>query len=277
MCRLFGFRSCVPSPVHPSLVTVRNSLLHQSHEHKDGWGIASYGDGEQPVVAHGLGPAHADPDFEAVSNRVAARTVIAHVRLASVGAVERRNTHPFLHGRWSFVHNGTLRNFAVHQPEVEALIRPELRALIHGSTDSERCFYLFLTRLSERCPLEAPARVEDVACALGETLGLVSALTDSDGQRSSMNFLVTDGEVMVATRRHRTLFVSDTAPETKRCPRRAHQPLQPGTQLEQLFLASERLCGEDPWHEVPEDHIVGVDDELVLHHWRVEDFPVQRA
>src|SRR3712207_4809950 len=94
MCRLFGFRSSVPAAVHPSLVTERNSLLEQSREHKDGWGIAAYGEEERPLVAHGVGPAHSDPDFERVSSQVSARTVVAHVRLASVGAVERRNTHP---------------------------------------------------------------------------------------------------------------------------------------------------------------------------------------
>jgi predicted glutamine amidotransferase len=273
MCRLFGFRSEVPAAVHPSLVTEKNSLLQQSREHKDGWGIASYDPGKQPLVAHGLGPAHCDPDFERVSSRVSSRTVVAHVRLASVGAVERRNTHPFLHGRWCFVHNGTVKNFARHQPEVEALIRPDLRGLIQGTTDSERCFYLFLTRLAERLPLEESASVEQVASALAETMGMMSALTDRPGEeRSSMNFLVTDGELMVATRRNRTLFLSDTAPETGRRP---HRPSggtpRSGVQLEQFVVASEQLSGEDHWHPIPEEDIVGVDRGLVLHRWRVED------
>jgi glutamine amidotransferase len=274
MCRLFGFRSSLPAAVHPSLVTEKNSLLQQSREHKDGWGIAAYEEEARPLVAHGLGPAHADPDFERVSSRVSSRTVLAHVRLASVGAVERSNTHPFTHGRWSFVHNGTVRNFARHQLEVEALIRSDLHACLKGTTDSERCFYLFLTRLAARQPLEGPSRVENVAWALAETMGLVSALTDEPGgQRSSMNFLVTDGDVMVATRRHRTLFLSDTAPETRRRPRHSHKgPPPPGTQLEQFVVASEQLSGEDHWHPVDEEELVGVDGGLILHRWRVEDF-----
>jgi len=273
MCRLFGFRSAVPAAVHPSLVTEKNSLLRQSREHKDGWGIASYEAGEHPFVAHGLGPAHSDPDFERVSSRVSSRTVVAHIRLASVGAVEKRNAHPFTHGRWSFVHNGTVRNFVRHQAEVEALIRPDLRAHIHGATDSERCFYLFLTRLAELQPLEGPANVEKVACALAQTMEMVSALTDKPGQeRSSMNFLVTNGDVMVATRRNRTLFLSDTAPETGRRPHRKHAgPPKPGTQLEQFVLASEQLSGEDHWHPIDEENIIGVDSGLVLYRWKVED------
>src|SRR5687768_13692587 len=106
MCRLFGFRSQVPERVHTSLILEKNSLKVQSVEHKDGWGIAAYPNGvTNPQLAHGLGPAHQDPEFERVSGLLAAPTVLAHVRLASVGAVTVRNAHPFTHGRWSFAHN----------------------------------------------------------------------------------------------------------------------------------------------------------------------------
>jgi predicted glutamine amidotransferase len=280
MCRLFGFRSAIPAAVHPSLVTEKNSLLQQSREHKDGWGIAAYESGDSPSVAHGLGPAHCDPDFERVSSRVSSRTVVAHIRLASVGHVEKRNAHPFTHGRWCFVHNGTLKNFARHQAAVEALIREDLRARIQGATDSERCFYLFLTRLAEqRQCLVGPACVEKVARALSETMGLVSRITDEPGQDgSSMNFLVTNGDVMVATRRNRTLFLSDTAPETGRRPHRDNaQAPKPGTRLEQFVLASERLSGEDHWHVVEENSVIGVDSGLVFHQWNVKELDTRHA
>ena len=274
MCRLFGFRSNVPAAVHRSLVTEKNSLLEQSREHKDGWGIASYGEAPLPQVAHGLGAAHADPDFERVSSLVASRTVVAHVRLASVGSVELHNAHPFLYGRWSFVHNGTVKRFAQHQQALEARIRPDLRALMRGATDSERCFYLFLTLLAELRPLHAPARIDEVARALAQTMRLVSAVTDIPGEtrpqeRTSMNFLATDGDVMVATRRHRSLYFSESAR------RAANEPPRPGTQLSQLIIASERLCGEDHWHEVPEDQVIGVCTDLVLHRWTLQELAPQ--
>ncbi|WIG97854.1 class II glutamine amidotransferase [Myxococcus sp. SDU36] len=268
MCRLFGFRSAIPAAVHPSLVTEKNSLLIQSREHKDGWGIAAYGAEPAPVVAHGVGPAHCDPDFERVSSRVSSHTVVAHVRLASVGAVELRNAHPFLHGRWAFVHNGTVKEFAQHRAAVEALICPSLRANIQGTTDSERCFYLFLTRLAARHPIDRQVPVEAVARALAETMSLVAAITDVAGQegRSAMNFLVSDGELMVASRRNRTLFVS-TGPardDVSTLP-------APGTKLEQLVVASESLCGGPYWAPVAEEDVIGVDANLVFHHWRVPE------
>lgn len=269
MCRLFGFRSNKPASVHPPLVAERNSLLQQSREHKDGWGIAAWDGGVTPVVAHGLGAAHADPDFERVAAHVSARTVIAHVRQASVGPVVLPNAHPFTHGRWAFVHNGTVRDFARHQATVEAAIAPDLRALVRGDTDSERCFYLFLTQLRHDAPdFTRGASVSVVARALARTLRFVADVTDAPGAterppRSSTNFLVTDGDVMVACRRGRTLFFS----EKKRRGETPAEPPPPGVALTQLVLASEHLEGESHWHEVAEEHFIGVDAELRLHQW----------
>jgi predicted glutamine amidotransferase len=272
MCRLFGFRSAVPAAVHPSLVTEKNSLVIQSKEHKDGWGIAAYGVESRPSVAHGVGPAHSDPDFHRVSSLVSSHTVVAHVRLASVGAVELRNSHPFLYGRWSFVHNGTLKNFEQHRHAVESLIRPDLRPNIRGTTDSERCFHIFLTRLAVREPLDGAVSVQEVARAVAETMELVSAITDMHGpDRSAMNFLVTNGDVMVASRRNRTLFISDGSRSV------SHQGalLQHGARLNQLLIASEVLCGNHTaWNEVAEDEVVGVDGQLMLHRWRISELTV---
>ena len=84
MCRLYGFRCSAHEPVHAQLVAERNSLRRQSIEHPDGWGIAAYIKGSLPEVAHGLGPAHIDPEFERVSGLLQARAVMAHVRPRSL-------------------------------------------------------------------------------------------------------------------------------------------------------------------------------------------------
>ena len=60
MCRLFGFRSVIPSQVHRSLVAADNALGRQSEAHPDGWGVAFYVDGAPHVTrsaSHALGDA----------------------------------------------------------------------------------------------------------------------------------------------------------------------------------------------------------------------------
>lgn len=265
MCRLFGFRSNVPAPVHRSLVAEQNSLRKQSKEHKDGWGIAYYGDEAAPRVAHGLGPAHEDEEFERVSGRVSSHAVIAHVRLASVGKVELCNAHPFLHGRWAFCHNGTVRDFAQrHREAFEAEIAPHLRGHLKGETDSERCFFIFLTRLETYGGLDHPD-VDAVARALAETMRLVKARTDTPEKPSSTNFLVSNGALMVATRRNRTLHFSGVSAQ-----RDVSEVHRDGALLQQFVVASEELSSERHWHPVPEEALIGVTPDLTLRTWTLD-------
>lgn len=268
MCRLFGFRSNNASHVHQSLVREANSLRVQSREHKDGWGIASYGDGELPHAARGLGPAHADPEFERVSALVASHAVVAHVRLASVGPVRVENAHPFVYGAWTFAHNGTLQRFEEHCREIEMRIDPDLRALLRGDTDSERCFFLFLTELRRTGSLQNRA-VDDVALALAQTAREVVRITEPGATKpSSTNFLVTDGKLMICTRRHRTLFYSE---RKKRQDRDPHEAPQDGERLQQIVIASEQLESETHWFEAAEETVIGVDGDLVFRQWTFDE------
>jgi glutamine amidotransferase len=263
MCRLFGFRSNVPAKVHRSLVLEKNSLLFQSREHKDGWGIASYANGSVPEVAHGIGAAHCDPEFERVSSLLDSKTVLAHVRLASVGKVSPENAHPFVCHDWAFAHNGTVTGFANHQAAIEALLRPDFRARLRGETDSERCFYLFLTHLQSA---DGDSRnLASIARALAQTVKQVAQLSDSPEKRSSLNFLVTDGLRMVAIRRNRTLFFSEGHKKD-----RQREPPRDGDRPSQVVVASEELSGESHWHEISEETLIGIDADLTLRFWTLD-------
>ncbi len=262
MCRLFGFRSNLPCRVHHPLLREKNSLRAQSVEHKDGWGIASYDASLFPQVARGLGAAHTDPEFERVSSLLSSHAVVAHLRLASVGPVEPWNAHPFIHGAWTFAHNGTLERFADHRNEIEALIDADFRSLLRGDTDSERCFFLFLTLLRARSRPTSDAPLEEVARALALTARTVCRITEPNAPKpSSTNFMVTDGRILLATRRHRTLFFSG---------RRQSEPRE-GDPFDQIVIASEQLSSEEPWHEVPENTLIAVDGDLSFRKWTLEE------
>ncbi len=245
MCRLFGHHAhpgldpCVP------LCSAENALRFQSHRHPHGWGIGWYVEG-LPRVRRGLLPAHADEAFVAAGQEIRSAVDIAHVRDASVGPVSEENTHPFLHGRWLFAHNGTVARFK-DDPEIRAAllaeIDPDLRAHVVGDTDSERCFYLFLSRLRARAGLDVAA-LEDVRAALADTTETVLAIADRvpSPKPSSLTFLVSDGRVLAACRRGRTLSVATEA---------AGRPL--------FAVASERI-GRARWDEVPEGGFAGTED-----------------
>ena len=251
MCRLFGCRTDAPGGVAHELLHGANALRIQSREHPDGWGLGWYL-GRVPQVVRSLTAAHGDEDFEEVSSFVTASTIVAHIRKASIGRVALENTHPFEWGPWLFAHNGTIPDWEKSRAAVEAEIDPALREKLRGETDSERCFLVFLTRLAARCDPTA-AGFAEAAVALAETVGIVARTCGAD---AATTFLATDGRLMLACRRGRTLYVSAAEPQrdgrvawfavASEDPR-LHQPVPPG---------------RSPWREVRAGTIVGVDADL---------------
>jgi glutamine amidotransferase len=246
MCRLFGQHAHPGADPTEPLCSAENALRFQSHRHPHGWGIGWYA-ADGPHVRRGILPAHVDEGFVAAGREVRSRVFLAHVREASVGPVQPENTHPFLHGPWLFAHNGTVARFDADpsvRAAVEAEIDPDLRGAMRGSTDSERCFFLFLTRLRARGPLEG-ASLEGVRRALGETTEAVLRISEAVAveKPTSLNFLVSDGRLLAATRRRRTLHLAvDAAP------------------LHVFAVASERIGDPGRWEEVPEGGFVGTED-----------------
>ena len=260
MCRLFGYRSEAPTGVQHELLEAENSLHLQSREHPDGWGIGWY-EGGRPKVTRALEAAHEDAEFAAAGKAVASTTILAHVRKASVGRIALENTHPFAWGRWLFVHNGTIPAWDRCAAAVEARIEPSLRRAISGETDSERCFLLFLSFLARRCD-PAAASLSEAGAALSDAVAAVRAAVEPVAQaEASTTFLATDGQVMVACRRGRTLFVE--TPEPRR-----------DGSVASVVIASEQpcRCATRIFREVPEGFLVGVDDTL-----RVELRPLSSA
>jgi glutamine amidotransferase len=177
------------------------------------------------------------------------------------------NAHPFLYGAWAFAHNGTISDFDQHRQALEQEIDPAFRKLIGGETDSERCFYIFLTRLRAVAPNFAKVEAASVAAALAQTMRVLSQLTDRADLLSSMNFIVTNGRLMAATRRQRTLFVSDRSQHRSKT---AQRPAN-DARLSQLVIASEELTSEDHWHPVPEEGIVSIDGDMRFRSWQVSE------
>ncbi|HEY8429773.1 MAG TPA: class II glutamine amidotransferase [Sandaracinaceae bacterium] len=265
MCRLFGFRSVIPSQVHRSLVAADNALGRQSAEHPDGWGVAYYVDGAPHVTRS---PSHALSDalFHRVSGVVSSETVLAHVRKATQGARTVLNCHPFQYGRWVFAHNGDVPRFheAWRRPLVNE-VAPRLRRFILGETDSEVLFFVFLTRLSERGPLDKPHTVDDVIDALARAMHDVEAICTplEQGESLLLTCIVTDGTTMVAHHGGKELYWSThktRCADRDACPSlsvECEAPSRTGY-VNHFIVSSEPLQGENVWNEMRPGELVGV-------------------
>src|SRR5690349_15075069 len=192
MCRLFGFRSVIPSQVHRSLLSAENALGTQSSNHPDGWGVAYYVDGA-PHLTRSPQTALSDQLFRRLSGVVASETVLAHVRKATQGENTVLNCHPFQYGRFTFAHNGDIPGFDAVRESLMSHVEPRLRRYVLGETDSEVLFYLLLTLLARRTPLAGEVAADDLARAIDETVSLVRSITDQNPETAALlTFIVTN-------------------------------------------------------------------------------------
>lgn len=275
MCRLFGFRSVIPSQVHRSLLAADNALGKQSNQHQDGWGVAYYVEGS-PHVMKSPEFALGDQLFHRLSGVVASETVVAHVRRATQGQKSVLNCHPFQHGRWVFAHNGDIPDFARYRDALLGEVSPKLRRFVLGDTDSEVVFFMFLTSLRAHGPLTRRHTVEDVSSALKGAIQRVREVCAVDGPEAPLlTLLVTDGDTMVATRGGKELYWSSYK---RRCADRdgcaslsaeCEAPSRTGF-VNHFIVSSEPLQGENVWEPLEDGELIGVDWRMRVHRTRIE-------
>ncbi|HIA02611.1 MAG TPA: class II glutamine amidotransferase [Myxococcales bacterium] len=275
MCRLFGFRSAIPSQVHSSLMSAENALGVQSEKHPDGWGVAYYLAGS-PHLIKSAAAAYDDRLFKRVSGIVSSQTVIAHVRRATVGDKTLINCHPFQYGRWVMAHNGEIEQYDQVKDELVQLVDPRLRRFILGDTDSEAIFYLFLTYLSRREELHRPgADIENVSASLRQTIETIQEMTDAHKlPKPSLTLCVTDGVLMVASRYGKELHRStykQNCPDREICPSLTYECENPSKTgyVSHFILSSEPLQGHNIWEALDDRAIIGCDWRMHSHEWRM--------
>jgi predicted glutamine amidotransferase len=138
MCRLFGL--CAGAdPVTATfwLLKAPDSLRVQSHREPDGTGLGYFDQHQHPHVDKQPLAAFEDRGFAREARSVHASTFVAHIRYASTGGLELRNTHPFEQQGRLFAHNGVIQDL----PGLEKKVGPQMN-LVRGDTDSERFFAL---------------------------------------------------------------------------------------------------------------------------------------
>lgn len=144
VCRLFGLcAGAEPVTATFWLLQAPDSLRAQSHREPDGTGLGYFERDGRPRVDKQPVAAFRDRAFAREARTVSASTFVAHIRFASTGALELRNTHPFEQDRRLLAHNGVIENL----PLLEQRLGGGM-SLVSGDTDSERFFALITTEIA---------------------------------------------------------------------------------------------------------------------------------
>jgi predicted glutamine amidotransferase len=257
MCRWLAY-SGTPVLLDEVLYRPDHSLIDQSLHSRmgvettngDGFGIGWYtADTETPAIVREIGPAWNNRNLREIAGHVRSPLFFAHIRASTGTAVQQSNCHPFRHGRWMWMHNGSITDFERLRRDLYVAVDPALFSRIEGTTDSEVMFFLALTFGLDQDPPGAVARMAGFVEQRGHAHGVEFPL--------QMTVAVSDGENVWAFRYSsqadsRSLFFSSKVD--------ALRALHPDVRFLREISEDTRLVVSEPlgdlpgaWNEVPEN------------------------
>jgi glutamine amidotransferase len=246
MCRLAAYLGPAIS-LQQFLLAPPHSLYRQSWEpqelkyarlNADGYGFGWYGPDDTPSSYTSALPIWSDSNLPDLARTLTAPLWLAEVRSATEGnPVHQFNTAPFHDAQRLFLHNGFIREFhSCVQPEISAMLAPEIAAGIRGNTDSEYLFACLQQLLRDDPAAGLPDTIRQLFTLLAEMI---------TGQEALLNIIITDGVKLYAARHG----INHECPSLYYT---TDDELFPGGQV----IASERLSADSFWQPVPEHHLL---------------------
>lgn len=203
MCRLLSYFG-TPIALDKLLYQPDHSLIVQSYQPKemtsgvvnaDGFGMGWYHRDRKtaPFSYKTILPVWNDVNLPQLSRYIESGCVLASIRSATLGqSVDFVNCQPFQRGDVSVIHNGFVSNFreTIYRPLREHLSDAAYQS-IQGTTDSEHIFALFMDQVEQ---------TRSLTDALHHTIEILVELATKYQTEFAANLVVSDGQVMVASR-----------------------------------------------------------------------------
>jgi len=274
MCRFIAYKG--EQILLSDLVTnPANSLINQSSHARerseplngDGFGLGWYVPevSFEPCLFTSVTPAWANQNLRRIASKTASPCIFAHVRAATAGfEVNDLNCHPFQFGQYLWMHNGSIGDFRNIKRTLRNDLKDEYYHAVHGTTDSEHAFALFLNHLPDT---EKQITGEVLADTLSKTVSHISTLCrqSSVTPRLVLNFAVTDGRTVVASRfsindEPASLYLCSG--EEYGCSDGACQIIS-GKKKKFAIIASEPITKlREQWMQIPEHHLILLQENL---------------
>ena len=258
--------SLITEPTHSIIVQSYQSAEGEEPLNGDGFGVAWYppDKGEAPAVFKSVSPAWNDQNLLSLSRVIHSHCILAHVRAASPGLpVTQLNCHPFAWEQFTFMHNGSIREFQTVKRQLRRELSDSSYAWLQGTTDSETIFALFADIYSA---LKGESSTEKMATAVLATIESIEVLLKSAGHTAGcdLNLAVSDGRSAVVSRYStkgatpNSLYVNTGHRYTCEAGSTKLFPCEEPT----VLVASEPLTPDASWHLVETNHIVVVNELL---------------
>jgi predicted glutamine amidotransferase len=197
MCRLMGYVSQTESSFPAQVGKDFEEFIALSSVHCDGWGISTNDRQHAHTVLEKKVEAAAESaSFKKIVAENEADGALLHLRWATKGlSISENNTHPFVYGDYSFIHNGS-----IFPPDsIIDFIDEKFKKLIIGETDSERYFYLMMGEI-EKLGLED---------GIKKTLAIIK----ENGTTTSLNFMLMNSESFIVGSEHDSAKKPEWAPD----------------------------------------------------------------
>lgn len=254
MCRLFGLHAGTQVCTATFwLLDAPDSLAEQSRRNPDGTGVGVFDERGRPRLDKQPMAAWQDAAFATEAHDLTGTTFIAHVRYATTGSLDVRNTHPFLQDGLIFAHNGVLEGLDVLD---ERLRQVGTDDLVLGDTDSERVFALITASIR--------ALDGDVSAGLADAMTWLAANVPI----YAVNVLLSTATDMWALRYPETheLYILDRsdgpAPAFDMRTNRIHARSEHLRTRSSVVFATERMDDDARWRLLEPGELVHVDAAL---------------
>lgn len=217
MCRFVIYKGTAPVQLCHLLTRPCHSIINQAFDSRlridrrrpingDGFGVGWYDIeydeelGPQPCIFTSVTPAWNNANLTRLAEKIKSPLVFGHVRATTAGSLSLDNCHPFVHGKLMWMHNGGIAEFQKIKRKLQMNLSDEIFNVVQGNTDSEWAFALFLSKLPDASAKSFTT--ETLKKAMLDTIAHLNELADAEDIRepSLLNFCVTDGDTVIATR-----------------------------------------------------------------------------
>ncbi len=259
MCRLFGLHAGTDVCTATFwLLDAPDSLAEQSRRNPDGTGLGVFDEHGRPQLHKQPIAAWQDATFATEAHQLTGTTFIAHVRYATTGSLDVRNTHPFLQDGRIFAHNGVVEGLDVLDERLREVGTDDL---VLGDTDSERVFALITASIR--------AREGDVTAGLVDAMKWLAANVPI----YAVNVLLSTATDMWALRypeshdlyaleRHDEPQTASPGPEFDLRTKRIHARSEHLCTRPSVVFASEPMDDDARWRLLEPGELVHVDSAL---------------